>query len=180
MSEKPRRAEDRIFEPAYLEGIQSVSMPELRAMRDECESFEIELSYARRLLQGKLDIIRHALERRLAGGASHIEALIVKLPSILSDEGPPGAGQRFQKILLPKAAENQRRQVERLASESTLASIDDASTEDLNEIVERLSEAETRTSTDRRRVQKILDGIHAELVRRYREGSEDPSALLSS
>jgi hypothetical protein len=180
VSEKPRRSEDRIFDPNYLDGIPSVSMAELRAMRDECAAFEVELSYARRLLQGKLDIIRHALERRLDGGAAHIEALIVKLPSILSDEGPPGAGQRFQKVLLPKAAENQRRRVERLASEATLASIDEVSTDELNDIVERLASAEEQTSTERRRAQKILDAIHAELVRRYQEGSEDPSALLSS
>lgn len=180
MTDRTQRREDRIFDPAYLDEVKTVDMPGLRAMRDECAAFEVELSYARRLLQGKLDIIRHALERRLDGGASNIEALIVKLPSILSDEGPPGAGQRFQKILLPKAAENQRRQVERLASESTLANIDDLSSDELDGIVERLAEAETRTSTERRHVQKILDEIHAELVRRYKEGSIDPSALLSS
>jgi hypothetical protein len=180
VSEKPRRREDRIFDPSYLAGIQSVTMAELRTMRDECEAFEAELSYARRLLQGKLDIIRHALERRLDGGGAHIEALIVKLPSILSDDGPPSTGGRFQRILLPKAAESQRRRVERLASESTLASIDELSSDELNEIVERLATGESETSTDRRRVQKILDDIHAELVRRYREGSEDPSALLLS
>jgi hypothetical protein len=180
VSEKPRRREDRIFDPAYLADVQMVSMSELRTMRVECEAYEAELSYARRLLQGKLDILRHALERRVAGGGAHIEALIVKLPSILSDEGPHGSGGRFQRILLPKAAENQRRQVERLASESTLASIDERTSDELNGIVERLATAESQTSTDRRRVQKILDDIHAELVRRYREGSEDPSALLPS
>jgi Mg2+ and Co2+ transporter CorA len=180
VSEKPRRREDRIFDANYLDGIPSASMAELRAMRDECAAFEVELSYARRLLQGKLDIIRHALERRLDGGGSRIEALIVKLPSILSDEGPHGTGQRFQRVLLPKAAENQRRRVERLASETTLASIDELSSNELNEIVERLARAEEETSTERRRVQRILDSIHAELVRRYREGSEDPSALLPS
>jgi hypothetical protein len=180
VNEKPRRREDRIFDPGYLNDLQAITMPDLRAMRDECEAFEVELSYARRLLQGKLDIIRHALERRVGGGAAHIEALIVKLPSILSDEGPPGTGGRFQRILLPKAAENQRRRMERLASESTLASIDELSSDELKVIVERLSAAETQTSVERRRVQKILDDIHAELVRRYREGSEDPSALLST
>lgn len=180
MSEKPRRREDRIFDPSYLADVQVVPMSELRTMRDECEAFEAELSYARRLLQGKLDIMRHALERRLAGGGAHIEALIVKLPSILSDEGAPGAGGRFGRIPLPKAAESQRRQVERLASESTLANIDELSSDELTEIADRLATAESKASTDRRRVQKILDDIHAELVRRYREGSEDPSALLSS
>ena len=180
MSDQAKRREDRIFDSTYLDDVKTVDMPGLRSMRDDCEAFEVELSYARRLLQAKLDIIRHALERRIDGGASNIEALIVKLPSILSDEGPPGAGQRFQKILLPKAAENQRRLVERLASESTLANIDDLSSDDLDQIVERLAEAETRTSTERRHVQQILDAIHAELVRRYKEGSVDPSALLSS
>jgi hypothetical protein len=180
VSDKPRRREDRIFEPGYLEDLQSLTMADLRARRTECEEFEAELSYARRLLQGKVDIMRHALERRLEGGGARIEALIVKLPSILSDDGPPGVGGRFQKLLLPKAAESQRRQVERLASESTLSRIDDIPTDELTEMVERVSAAEAQTSLERRRVQKVLDEIHAEIVRRYREGSEDPSELLST
>lgn len=154
-------------------------------MRAECEEFEAEISYARRLLQGKVDIMRHALERRMAGGESRIEALILRLPSILSDgstpaQAKPGGTGRLARIQPPRHPEKQRRRVERLASEATLARIDELSTDEIAEIVESLSAEETKASEERRRVQKVLDEIHAELVRRYREGSEDPAGLLTS
>ncbi|MEA2500126.1 MAG: hypothetical protein QOD01_237, partial [Actinomycetota bacterium] len=50
---------------------------------------------------------------------------------------------------------------------------------ELEEIVERLSEAEKETSHRRRRIQGVMDSITGELIRRYREGKEDPTAILS-
>ncbi|MCY1154689.1 MAG: hypothetical protein MOP50_1169, partial [Nitrososphaera sp.] len=47
-------------------------------------------------------------------------------------------------------------------------------------MVTELGAEERKVSEDRRRAQKIIDGLNAELVRRYQKGDEDPSALLSS
>ncbi|MGH9194709.1 MAG: aerial mycelium formation protein [Acidimicrobiia bacterium] len=179
MSNRPRRRADRIFEPDYLESLKSVTTDELRKSREECEQLEAELSYTRRLLQGKLDILHHELERLADGGKSDIKGLIEKLPSILAD-GQPGGFGRHVRVLLPRNAEKQRREVERLASSANLARLDELSSEEIEEIVERVSEAEGKVSTERRQVQDVMDAIRAEMVRRYREGQEDPSALLSS
>lgn len=179
LSSRPRRRADRIFEPDYLASLGSVSIDELRKSREECEQLEAELSYTRRLLQGKMDILHHELERISEGGKLDIKGLIEKLPTILAD-GQPGGFGRHVRVLLPRNAARQRREVERLASAANLAGLDKLSSKQVEEMVERISDAEARVSVERRRVQDVMDAIRAEMVRRYREGQEDPSALLSS
>lgn len=179
MSNRPRRRDDRIFDTSYVEGLESVPIDELRRRKAESEGLEAEYSYARRLLQGKLDILRHDLERRAAGGDSGIREMIGSLPAILAEGTTPTLG-RLPRVLTPRNAENRRREVERLASESTLARIDECSTEDLTAMVGRLAEAEREASHNRRRVQEVVDRITEELVRRYREGQEDPTELLAT
>lgn len=179
MSQEPRRRDDRIFEASYLEELEVLPTPELRGRKAECEEYEAELSYARRLLQGKLDILRHKLSERAKGGDSGIEEMLKTLPKILAEGTTPTIG-RLPRILLPRNAENQRREIERLASDSTLARIEELSAEELGAIVERLAVAEKEISQRRRRVQEVMDALSADLVRRYREGQEDPTLLLSS
>src|SRR3989442_830765 len=67
MTEAPRRSVDRIVDPSYVENLQTMPIDELRRKKDECEALESEVSYARRLIQGRLDILRHGVER-MAGG----------------------------------------------------------------------------------------------------------------
>lgn len=173
--------DDRILDPSYLSDLESASTAEVRSRRDECRELEGELSYARRLLQGKLDILSHELRRRSEGsdgGDDGIRQLIRRLPSILSDEPPPVSQHRLVDTELPANAGKHRRQIDQLAT--GLANIGTLSKEELSNLVDRLSSAEREISTDRRRAQQVIDGLNAELVRRYRDGEEDPSALLRS
>jgi hypothetical protein len=179
LKDQPRRLSDRIADPAFLDGIESLSTEDLRSAREELEELEAEISYTRRLLQGKLDILRDELERRAAGGDADVRSLVERLPQILGD-GAPGAGGRHLRILVPRNAERQRREVERVASDTTLAHIDELSFTKLNHIMEGLASAETQASGRRREIQEVSDRIRAELVRRYREGREDPTQLLST
>lgn len=176
---KPRRRADRLLDANFLGDLEARPFPELRKMRDECEEFEAEVSYARRLLQGRLDILRHEIGRRQAGGEPGLEDLISKLPSILADETGPGGFGRHTRVRLP-GAEKRRREIERLASEDTLAHLDVLTMEEISKIVDRLSGAEAKISGERRLILQVLDQIASEMVRRYREGLQDPSALLSS
>lgn len=182
--DQPRRRYDRIFSDEYLEGLESLAIDELRKRRSECEEMEAEVSLTRRLLQGKMDILRHDLERRAAGGDTRIESLKEKLAEILAEraEAPEGiSGQvKHNRVLVPASAEVQRREVEKLASDTLLSQMEDFSKEQLEEVIDRLTAAEREASQNRRRIQIVIDEIGAELVRRYKEGTEDPSALLTS
>lgn len=179
MTEAPRRSVDRIFDPAYVENLLTMPIEELRGKKAECEALEAEVSYARRLIQGKLDILRHGAERIAGGDRLGVTEMVEDLPSILSD-GVGGSASRLQRVLTPVNAASQRREVERLASAADLTRLEELSSIDIQEMVDRLSEAEKETSQRRRRIQGVMDQITAELVRRYREGQEDPTALLSS
>lgn len=162
----------------FLADVESIPTHQLRDRRDECRGLEAELSYSRRLLQGKIDILRHELKRRSGGGESGLEDLVSRLPAILADE-PTRAGQkRLLEESLPANAGRFRREAERLVAD--LAHIDRLSIEGLSEMVEELAAAERKVSEQRRAAQQLIDGLNAELVRRYRKGEEDPSSLLSS
>ncbi|MDQ4144351.1 MAG: aerial mycelium formation protein [Actinomycetota bacterium] len=177
MSPQARR-EDRILSPAYLSDLESLSTAEVRSRRDECRELENELSYARRLLQGKIDILVDELNRRSEGGDSDVQDLVRRLPEILADDRAPVSQNRLVQVELPANAGKHRRYVERLAT--TLANIEALSHSELSALVEELTAAERKVSADRREAQRTIDSLNAELVRRYREGEEDPSALLKS
>lgn len=182
MSDTPRRRRDRILDPSYADDLSSLTVEDLRQKRDECEQVEAELSYTRRLLQGKLDILRHGLEARAEGEDAEIQGIRERLPEILGESSGAREGLlgRPTRILVPANAERQRREVEHLASEYTLSHADELEVEELTELVDRLKGAEAESSEKRRAVQETLDRIKAELVTRYREGKEDPTAILSS
>ena len=58
---------ERLLEPDYLGDLQSRSIEEIRAMREECRHAEDGLSYVRRQAQGRLDIVASELTRRAEG-----------------------------------------------------------------------------------------------------------------
>ena len=58
MTQPGNRRLDRVLAPDFLEGLESWSMAELRAARSDAEQEETDLSYLRRLLQGRMDILR--------------------------------------------------------------------------------------------------------------------------
>ena len=70
----------------------SLSDQELKAMIDDLERQEREVSYERKLLHGKIDILRAELVARLqaAGGQSVLEQLDVdRLTDILTGKAAP-------------------------------------------------------------------------------------------
>lgn len=75
-----------------LVNIQSYSDDELKALADALEREEREVSKARRLIHGKLDILRAEMVRRLrdkhsAGESLFSEGDVEKLSAILSSRG---------------------------------------------------------------------------------------------
>ena len=81
-----------MLDPAYLAGLDTRTVDDLRAMHAECLELETEVSYVRRLIQARIDILEAELERRASGGT--LEDLINALPQILSDPGPRGRPRR--------------------------------------------------------------------------------------
>ena len=77
-----------------LPDLGSLSEPELKSLIDDLETQEHEVSYQRRLLHGKIDILRAELVARLqvTGGRSVLDQVDVdRLTAILTGKTAPTA-----------------------------------------------------------------------------------------
>jgi hypothetical protein len=166
---------DKVLDPEFVEGLGAISLEDLRERRKEAEQEETDLSYMRRLLQGRLDILRAELARRAGDGSDLLDAL----PQILADEpsgGPHGLGRHV--AAEPSRADAHRRYVEALVADVDLSNPDAHDDASLRKVLETLEAEEQKTSESRRAVQKVMDALTGEVTRRYRDGDADPSDLL--
>ena len=75
-----------------LPDLGSLSDQELKKLKDDLETQEREVSYQRRILHGKIDILRAELVARLqrSGGKSVLEEVdVARLTEILSGKSTP-------------------------------------------------------------------------------------------
>jgi FtsZ-binding cell division protein ZapB len=172
-----QRRIDRVLDPRFVADVGQLDLAELRTRREEVEAEEADISYLRRLLQGRLDILRAELVRRSRGGEHDVAGLLAGLPEILSDDAP-GTFSAIPRILVPPRADQHRRRVERLVSDETIARLPELDVEELTRAVEVLAQEEESVSTHRRAVQRVVDVLRGELARRYRNGSAQISELL--
>ena len=166
---------DKVLDPEFVEGLGQLSLEDLRERRKAAEQEETDLSYMRRLLQGRLDILRAELARRSGEGSDLVDAL----PQILADEpsgGPRGLGRHI--AAEPSRADAHRRYVEALVADVDLSNPDAHDDESLRRVLATLESEEQKVSESRRAVQKVMDALTGEVTRRYREGDADPSDLL--
>lgn len=168
---------DRVLDEGYLEGLQALSMQGVRELRGEAEQEEVDLSYVRRMIQGRLDILRAELNRR--DGASS-GTLVESLAAILADEPrAPARGMGRHSTVEPSRADSHRRYVEALVADVDLSDVASRSIDELAHALRTLSEEEQSVSAKRRGVQDVMDACSAEVTRRYRDGEADVDALLA-
>ena len=171
-----RRRGDRVLAPGYLDGLSQLGLDDVRRRRAEAEQEEVDLSYARRLLQGRIDILRAEQESRATDGAvirkprTDVE-IVGALARILAD-GPRtthGMGRYLGKVEPSRVGEH-RREAERAVADvgaSDLASLSDLG---LAEAIDHLGDIERRISRTRRSVQCVVDALTEEIARRYATG----------
>jgi len=83
-----RRRIDKVLSEGYADDLAGLDLDELRSRRREAEQEEADLSYLRRMLQGRMDILRAELARRAGGGGKIVEHLSgVLADSARSDHG---------------------------------------------------------------------------------------------
>ena len=170
-------AVDELLEPGFLDAATQSSMSEVRRLRRQAEQEEVNLSYTRRLLQGRLDIVRRELQRRAEPDG---RSLVDLLPEILSEKGRgPAHGLGRHQTVQPSAPEEYESWVNSLAPDVDLSAISDLTDAKLEKAARALAAAETGLSERRRGVQQVMDGLAAELGRRYRDGEADVAALLA-
>jgi len=170
----------RILDPGYLADLGERSTDDVRAMRSECQAIETGLSYLRRVVQGRLDIVDAELTRRRGGGdPGDLSALIEQLPEILGDHlRAPGNG-RLTSALEPGEvdAELQAR-LDAIVAETELDTITEVDDAGLTAARDALAQLEQDVSTQRRSLFDRIDRLQAELTRRYKTGEATVESLL--
>ena len=173
-----RRAIDRVLSPAFLEGLGEISLEELRVRRSEAEQEEADLSYARRLLQGRLDIMQAEAARRAgADGAVELPTvrsdaeLVRNLVDVLAEPRRVNHGYGRHSLVEPSRVGEHRRRAEAAVADPRLSNLPALSDEELAGAQESLREMEHEISADRHRVQQAMDACTEEITRRYRDGS---------
>ena len=173
-----KRRIDRVLREDYLEGLATMPLAELRSLRADAEQEEADASYLRRLLQGRIDILRAELERRRSGSGD--SSIVDALPSILADErgAPHGLGQHL--TVEPSRVDEHRRRVEAMVADLNISDVGARSDEELESALATLEAEEHDTSQTRKRIQGVVDACASEITRRYRDGEADVADLLPS
>jgi hypothetical protein len=176
--DKNRRRIDIVTDPAFTAGIRDISLDELRERRQVCDSLDTELSYYRRLLHGRMDLLAFELRRRRG---EETRSLIEALPDILAgaEAGTPAISSgRAVPVTLPDLPADGKRIIDRVLGDDFLARLPSLDDGELEEIQEVLTRTELDVSEQRRRVYEAYETLQAELTRRYRDGLADVDELL--
>lgn len=173
-----RRRIDRVLSPGYADGVAELPLAGVRRLRDEAAQEETDLSFLRRLLHARIDIVRAEQQRRRDGGSSSV---VEQLAKILAENavGPAAGSGRYQN-LQPSRAEAHRRHLEALVSDVDLSDVATLSDADLDDTLAAYSREEEAVSRVRRELQGVVDRLNAEIARRYREGSASVDELLAT
>ncbi|MFE4216561.1 ABC transporter substrate-binding protein [Streptomyces sp. NPDC056844] len=150
-------------------------LPELRTLRRDAQRDEADLSYVRRLVQGRIDILRAELARRVDPESPVVD----RLSEILADTpSVHRSSARHVTLTTPRSDEYRQLAADTLA-EVELSDLDARTDEELLTAMGRLVRYEQQVSRRRHRLQRTVDDCSAEIARRYRDGEAQVEDLLA-
>jgi hypothetical protein len=170
-----RRRVDRVLAPDFLDGLEAKALSDVRAMRKEAEQEEADLSFARRMLHGRMDIVRAEQARRESPDGGSI---VDQLAKILADPSRSSHGMGRHITVEPSRVDEHRRKEEAIVADAEMSDVAHRTDDELAEALDRLRATEQEVSEVRRDVQRVMDALTAEIARRYREGEASVDDLL--
>jgi len=161
-------------EPASLG---DCSLVQLRTVRDEYQTVENGLSYARRIVQGRLDTVAVELERRAESDPD--PDLVHRLPNALAAHTRgPGLPRPGQELDPPAWADEVVAEVDRRLGPAALGLLSEIPEPELLDAVASLAHLEREVSSARREVHARLDRVQDEIVARYQAGASVDDLLI--
>ncbi|MPY30808.1 AmfC protein [Streptomyces adustus] len=176
----PAQRTDSPWRPAEPD-LAALSLAELRTLRRDAQRDEADLSYIRRLLQGRIDILRAELARR--GPASPVDtpdgaSVFARLSEILTDAPARHRSSARHVTLGTPHGEEYRLLASEMLAEVELSDLGARTDPELSEAMGRLVRYEQQVSRRRQQWQRTTDECSAEIARRYREGEAQIDDLL--
>lgn len=176
---KHRRRIDQVLDPEYVADLEKLSNDELRSRRGTCDDLDAELSYYRRLLHGRIDLLAFEVRRRRG---EETRSLIDALPDILADSTQSDSTHLTMPKSLPidppDVPMEGRRSIDRVLEDDFLTHLPDIDDEELEQIQVTLTKAERLVSEQRHNVYQVLETLSDELARRYRDGIVSVTQIL--
>jgi hypothetical protein len=162
-----------VLDPRFIEGLEGLPIAEIRRRRDLALSDREFLSYLRRIVQVRQDILQAELERRRSGAAPG--RVVDRLTKVLA-EGPPrtSRGEALLFSLSAEEMEDADRRVEEILGSVAEVPAENISDDELEATLGALKAGERSVSDSRTTIFRVHDALQDELKRRYRE---DPSIV---
>ncbi len=179
MSETRRRL-DRVLSSEFVADLDELDLDELRERRRLADEVENELSFYRRMLHGRIDLLRFELRRRRG---EERRSLIEALPHILADapagRPPEATDHRPRHVVadLPPLPDVGRREVDQVLGTDIFARLDEIEEGEIEAAIAGLIEVEERISQQRRAVQAVADRLAKAVADRYRREGESDSVV---
>ncbi len=168
----------------YLDDLGAKQLDQIRTMRSECQHAEVALSYVRRLIQGRLDIVNTFLEYPPTGSSPDLASVVRDLPGILA-AGPgraPGFGH-LPMLIGPDTEDSQLTdellaELDGVLGADEIGRLSDMPRERLVDLSAQLTSIERRVSDVRRALHHRIDTLQAEVVERHKTGQASVDELL--
>jgi hypothetical protein len=167
-----------VLDPTFVDGLPDLPTDEVRRRRDESLAEREFLSYLRRLLQVRQDVLSAERGRRATDGEP--APLVDRLTAVLAKGGKPEGtrGEALRTVLSDADLEEAGRQAEAMLPDVNLDATEDMSDQDLERAVRSLATAERAVSSRRAAVIRVHDRLQEELKQRYRDNpAEIPTGV---
>lgn len=176
----------RLLAADLLADFTSKPLDRLRGIRIELTEAEGDVSFVRRVTQGRLDIVGHEVERRSGGPVStespDPSGLLFDMPEILTDQAGPNRSGGARTLAVQEPGDIALALVEHLdgiAAPPQLSGIQAVDQPTLADLFDGLREFELELSAVRHQLHQRIDTIQDEIARRYRDGEASVDALLT-
>ena len=167
MVNEKRRRIDIVLEPGYLDDLADVGLDELRQRRSTAEDVETQISYYRRLIHGRMDLLNFELRRR---SGEEERSLLEALPEILATGMILGPEPNLKHIetMPPLPTTTGRRLIDKIMDDGVLTKLPELTDDEVAEALDRLEEVEGQLSTQRKQLHSVIDSLQQEIITRYR------------
>jgi hypothetical protein len=170
---------ERLSEPGFLHRLEARPMDDLRSMRTACGRIEAQLSYARRMVQGRLDIVEAERVRRAKGLApSNLAELVAALPAMLSGRVQSEGGGFRSRDIGDHDDPMLEAKLDLILDGGALMGLPASSDAQLTAVASRLVAFEREVSDQRRLALDAFDALSTEVIRRFRDGEVPVESVL--
>lgn len=166
---------DQVLGAGFTEDLEGLDRDEVRRRRDLARAELEYLSFLRRLLQGRRDLLRDEVDRRRTGGEA--QPVLERVVSVMA-EGSRGPS-RGEAPMIPMPEDEiamARRRVERLVSDARLSDLEALSDQELDDAGRNIEQEEREVSDVRTRVIEVHDSLQEEMKRRLKAELGNPAS----